>query len=131
MSATEKRQKVVKSHPRFSLDQQCDFLTIHRSGVYYKPKGESGLNLRLMKIIDEHFMEHTYFGVERMTDYLRLNKGFKVIKMRIRRLCHLLGTHMIHPNQKITIHQKRRHSYSSLSRNMKTERPNQVWQTDI
>ena len=131
MSTTDKRQKVVKSHPRLSLDQQCNLLTIHRSGVYYKPKGESGLNLRLMKIIDEYFMEHPYFGVERMTDYLRLDKGFKVNKKRIRRLYHLMGIHTIYPKRKTTIHQKGRHIYPYLLRNMKIERPNQVWQTDI
>ena len=104
MSTREKRQKVVKSHPRLSLDQQCDLLTIHRSGVYYKPKGESALNLQLMKLIDEYFMEHPYFGVERMTDYLRLDKGFKVNKKRIRRLSHLMGIHTTYPKRKTTIH---------------------------
>ena len=46
MSTTERRQKVVKSHPRLSLVQQCKILNIHRSGLYYRPKsaqsGESG-----------------------------------------------------------------------------------------
>ena len=107
MSTREKRQKVVKSHPRLSLDQQCDLLTIHRSGVYYKPKGESALNLQLMKLIDEYFMEHPYFGVERMTDYLRLDKGFNINKKRIRRLYHLMGIHTIYPKRKTTIHQKK------------------------
>jgi len=39
MSTTEKRQKVVKSHPRLSLDEHCNLLTIHRSGNYYKRQG--------------------------------------------------------------------------------------------
>ena len=64
MIITEKRQNVVKHYPRLSLDQQFNLLTIHRSGVYYKPKGESALNPQLMKIIDEYFMQLPYFGVE-------------------------------------------------------------------
>ena len=48
-----------------------------------------------MKIIDEYLMEHPYFGVERMTDYLRLDKGFNVNKKRIRRLYHLMGIQTI------------------------------------
>ena len=131
MSTTEKRQQVVKSHPRLSLDEQCNLLTIHRSGIYYKPQGESALNLQLMKIIDEYFMEHPYFGVERMTDYLRFDKGFKINKKRIRRLYRLMGIQTIYPKRKTTIHQKGRHIYPYLLRNMKIERPNQVWQTDI
>ena len=131
MSTTEKRQQVVKSHPRLSLDEQCNLLTIHRSGIYYKPQGESALNLQLMKIIDEYFMEHPYFAVERMTDYLRFDKGFKINKKRIRRLYRLMGIQTIYPKRKTTIHQKGRHIYPYLLRNMKIERPNQVWQTDI
>ena len=75
MSTTQKRQKVVKSHPRLSLKKQCDLLDIHRSGIYYKPKGESKLNLELMKKIDFYFLDHPYYGVERMTDYLRMDLG--------------------------------------------------------
>ncbi len=75
MSTTERRQKVVKFHPRLSLVQQCKLLNIHRSGLYYKPKSESLLNLKLMKEIDAHFLEHPYYGVERMTDYLNLDLG--------------------------------------------------------
>lgn len=56
MSATKKRQKVVKSHPRLSLQNQCELLKIHRSGLYYKPKGESALNLILMEKIDKYFL---------------------------------------------------------------------------
>ena len=47
MSTTQKRQKVVKSHPRLSLKKQCNLLEIHRSGIYYKPKGESKLKPRI------------------------------------------------------------------------------------
>jgi putative transposase len=38
MRVTEKRQKVIKSHPSLSLEKQCDLLEIHRSGLYYKAK---------------------------------------------------------------------------------------------
>ncbi len=36
MSTTERRQKVVKSHPRLGLVQQCELLGIHRSGHLLK-----------------------------------------------------------------------------------------------
>ena len=62
MRVTEKRQKVIKSHPSLSLEKQCDLLEIHRSGLYYKPKGESALNLKLMNEIDRYFLDHPYYG---------------------------------------------------------------------
>lgn len=131
MSTTQKRQKVVKSHPRLSLKKQCDLLEIHRSGIYYKPKGESKLNLELMKKIDFYFLDHPYYGVERMTDYLRMDLGYRVNSKRIRRLYRLMRLDTIHCRPKTTIREKGSYIYPYLLRNLKIERPNQVWQTDI
>lgn len=71
---------VVKSHPRLSLKEQCKILSISRSKVYYKPKDKSILNLRLMEAIDKQFLEHPYYGVERMTDYLNMDLNVKRIR---------------------------------------------------
>jgi len=131
MSTTERRQKVVKSHPGLSLEKQCELLGIHRSGLYYKPKGENALNLELMKRIDVYYLEHPYYGVERMTDYLNLDLGFHVNKKRIRRLYKLMGLHTIYPKPKTTTRDKTSYIYPYLLRGLKVERPNQVWQTDI
>ena len=51
MSTIEKSQNVVKFHPALSLKQQCNFLTIHRSGVYYNPEGESYFILKFFEKI--------------------------------------------------------------------------------
>lgn len=131
MSTTQKRQKVVKSHPRLSLNQQCKLLEIHRSGLYYKPKGESLLNLKLMKEIDKYFLEHPYYGVERMTDYLNLDLGYRVNIKRIRRLYKLMGLQTIYAKPKTTIRDKTNYVYPYLLKNLKIDQPNQVWQTDI
>ena len=37
------------SKGQLSMTKQCDLLSIHRSGIYYQPKGESDLNLELMR----------------------------------------------------------------------------------
>ena len=79
-----------------------------------------------MKIIDEYFTEHPYFGVERMTNYLRLDKGFSVNKKRILGLDHLMNIQIGYPKRKTTIQQKGRHIYPYLLRNMKIECPNQL-----
>lgn len=42
----ERRLMVVKDD-QFSITDQCSMLNIHRSGFYYKPQGESDLNLEL------------------------------------------------------------------------------------
>ena len=40
-SLSERRQLVEGEHQELSLVQQCILLSIHRSGLYYEPKGES------------------------------------------------------------------------------------------
>lgn len=39
----------------FSQRQQCDFLGVNRSSLYYKPVGESNGDLMLMRLLDEQY----------------------------------------------------------------------------
>ena len=41
MSRSERRGLVVRDHPALSLSRQCCLLSIGRSSLYYRPKGES------------------------------------------------------------------------------------------
>lgn len=131
MSTTEKRQLVVKSHPRLSLKKQCQSLGISRSLVYYKPRGESVQNEILMKHIDRYFLLHPDYGVERMTDYLNLDLGFRVNVKRVRRLYRIMNLKTIYARPKTTHHDPDRYVFPYLLRNLDVTRPNQVWQTDI
>lgn len=131
MSTTERRQKVLKSHPGLGLVQQCELLVIHRSGLYYRPKSESVLNLKLMKEIDTYFLKHPYYGVERMTDYLNLNLGYRVNVKRIRRLYKLMGLQTIYRKPRTTIRDADSYKYPYLLKDLKIEHCNQVWQTYI
>ena len=71
----EKRKVVSKDHPKLSIMRQCELLQIHRSGFYYQPKGESDLNLAIMRLIDEHYLNHPYLGAKRMHQWLVKDKG--------------------------------------------------------
>ncbi|MCM4170956.1 IS3 family transposase [Arenibacter sp. TNZ] len=131
MSTTERRQKVVRSHPRLNLVQQCKLLDIHRSGLYYRPRSESMLNLKLMKEMDACFLEHPYYGAERMTDYLNLDLGYRVNVKRIRRLYKLMDLQTIYRKPRTTIRDPKSYKFPYLLKDLKIERPDQLWQTDI
>ncbi|MEQ8216669.1 MAG: IS3 family transposase [Arenibacter sp.] len=131
MSTTERRQKVVRSHPRLNLVQQCKLLDIHRSGLYYRPRSESMLNLKLMKEMDACFLEHPYYGAELMTDYLNLDLGYEVNVKRIRRLYKLMGLQTIYRKPRTTIRGPKSYKFPYLLKDLKIERPDQLWQTDI
>lgn len=131
MSTTDKRQKVVKSHPGLSMSEQCKLLNINRTGLYYKLKGESLLNLKLMQDIDKWFIQHPYYGVERMTDYLNMDLGYQINVKRIRRLYKLMRISVIYPKPQTTKQDKISYKYPYLLKGLIINRPNQVWQTDI
>jgi len=84
-----------------------------------------------MKEIDTHFLEHPYYGVARMTDYLNLDLGYRVNVKRIRRLYKLMGLQTIYRKPKTTIRDPKSYKYPYLLKDLKIERPNQLWQTDI
>ena len=39
--------------PNLSVGKQCALLSISRSSFYYEPKGETAMNLDLMRLIDK------------------------------------------------------------------------------
>ena len=131
MSTTERRQLVVSAHPRVSLTKQCELLDISRSSVYYKPKGQSALNEVLMKHINRHFLEHPYYGVKRMTEYLNKDLGYRVNEKRVRRLYKIMNLKTIYPKPITTKRDPLTYKYPYLLRNLSITHPNQVWQTDI
>ena len=58
----KQRKRHVDKASDLSMVRQCELLEIHRSGLYYAPKGESELNLELMRMVDEEHMLHPWLG---------------------------------------------------------------------
>ncbi len=81
---------IEPSNDNLSIAAQCHLLSISRSGLYYKKKGESPLNLKLMRLIDEQYLQTPYYGSRQMARHLR-REGYCVGRHRIRRLMRLMG----------------------------------------
>lgn len=96
---TERRLLLLPTHDNLSIRQQCDLLSINRSGFYYEPKGENNYNLFLMNLIDEEYTRHPFTGIIKMTKYLQ-NLGHDVNEKRVRRLTRLMGILAIYPRKK-------------------------------
>ena len=41
---------IEPDHPQLSIARQCELVSISRSGFYYRPTGETPLNLELMQL---------------------------------------------------------------------------------
>lgn len=123
---------ISRDHSNLSIVKQSRLLQLHRSGFYYKPKGESALNLELMRLMDEHYADHYFKGAKRMHTWLTMDKGYKVNQKRIDRLYYrVMGLRAIMPGKHTSRRNKAHKIYPYLLRNLKVERPNQVWATDI
>lgn len=123
---------ISKGHSKLSIVKQCKLLNIHRSGFYYKPRGESALNLELMRLMDEHYLHHPFKGAPRMHVWLTKDKGYKVSENRVDRLYYkVMGLRAVMPGRHTSRRNKEHKVYPYLLRNMKVERPNQVWAIDI
>lgn len=84
-----------------------------------------------MKAIDRKFLDYPFYGVERMTAYLKMDLGYFVGKKRIRRLYKVMNLKAIHPKKNLSKANKADYKFPYLLRNLKIERRNQVWQADI
>ena len=131
MSSTEKRGLVSPSYTDMSVSGQCRLLGLQRSSYYFKPKGESLFNQRVMKAIDRKFLECPFYGVERMTAYLKIDLGYHVGEKRIRRLYKVMNLRTIHPKRNLSKAKAADYKYPYLLRGLVIERSNQVWQADI
>ena len=125
-----RRQELVDNQHKFSIRKQCELLSIHRSGFYYNPKGESEENLKIMRIMDAHFLEHPTEGVISMQDML-FALGFVVNPKRIRRLLRLMGLMAIYPKKNLSKLGLKKYIHPYLLKGLDILRPNQVWQIDI
>jgi len=123
---------ISKGHSKMSIVQQCKSLSIHRSGLYYKPRGETPLNLELMRQMDEHYLHHPFKGATRMHKWLKLDKGYSVSRNRIERLYYrVMGLQAVMPGKHTSRRHKAHKVYPYLLRNLTIDRPNQAWAIDI
>ena len=130
MSASEKRAAIAKT-TEGSVLARCRALDLSRSSYYYAPKGESALNLELMRLMDLEFTEHCFQGVLGMRDFLRLQKGYWVNEKRIRRLMRIMGLEAVAPKPDLSKPAKGHKVYPYLLRGLTVKGPDHVWCTDI
>ena len=121
---------IEPEHPRLSIQRQCALVSISRSAFYYQPAGETPLNLALMRLIDEAFLETPWYGSRQMARHLR-RQGYEVGRMRVRRLMAKMGLAPIYQKPRTTIPHPEHRAYKYLLRGLTIERPNQVWCADI
>jgi putative transposase len=130
LSVEQHRELIEVGHPQLSVRRQCQLLGLNRSTLYYQPAVESPENLELMRLIDRQYTAQPVFGSRRMTVWLQ-GEGYDVNRKRVQRLMRLMGLEAIYPRPKLSLLGKGHKIYPYLLRDVKVERVDQVWSTDI
>jgi putative transposase len=120
----------VRPNSAISIIRQCELLGLARSSFYYQPQPETAQNQRLMKMIDRQFTETPFYGVRRMTAWLK-SQAEQVNQKRVRRLMRQMGLEAIYPKPNLSQPQAGANKYPYLLREKVITAPNQVWSTDI
>jgi len=129
MSVARRRELVAPDHA-LPVVRQCELLSISRSGFYYAPCGESAVNLGLMRLIDEQFMETPFYGSRQMMRHLR-RLGHCIGRKRVRRQMRRMGLAAVYQKPRTSMRHPKHSVFPYLLKDLAIERPNQVWCADI
>ncbi len=121
---------IESDHPTLSIRRQCQLIGLHRGTYYSEPSGETALNLKLMRRIDEQYLKTPFYGIRRMTAQLQ-REGHEVNHKRIARLMRHMGIQAIFPRKRLSQPGEGHTIYPYLLRGVKIERTDQVWSIDI
>ena len=126
------RQAWIDKGDAMAVAQQCSLAGVSRATFYaqQRPGPIDESDLVLMRLIDEEYTRHPFYGSRKMVIFLE-KAGHSVNRKRAQRLMREMGlagmapgpnTSRLHPEHKV---------YPYLLRGVAVIRPNQVWSADI
>jgi len=123
---------IEPDHNQLSILRQCALLELPRANYYRNASEaeESAENINLMRLIDEEYTRHPFFGSRKMRDYLR-RLGHRVNRKRIRRLMRKMGIKSVAPSPNTSKPSPEHKVYPYLLNGLDIGRANHVWCTDI
>lgn len=127
----EVRKSMIDTNcENLSIAAQCHLISINKSSYYYKPKGFSQRDLDIMKIIDEIYTEHPYFGARRMSKNLE-PFGLAIGRKAVSRYYKIMGIEAVYPKKNLSKRNQAHKIYPYLLKGVEITRANQVWSSDI
>jgi putative transposase len=121
---------IEPDHPDLSIRRQCNLLALPRASYYQESVSETAESLELMRLIDEEYTRHPFYGSRKIRDYL-VRLRHLVNRKRVQRLMRLMGLASIAPQKRTSILALGHKVYPYLLRGLQISRPNQVWYSDI
>lgn len=131
MIPVEMRRKLIEpSDSQLSICKQCELLSVARSTLYYTPSRASEKDMEIMQNLDMLYLEDPTRGTRRMSKELR-KLGFRTGRGHVRSLMRIMRLKTVYCLPRTTISDPAKYKYPYLLRNLRIDRPNQVWSLDI
>jgi len=121
--------QIEPQHPEIPIKRQAQLLGISRSSVYHRSAVRAD-DQRVMRLIDEIYLDFPYYGSRRMARELT-RRGHRTNRKRAQRLMRLMGLEAIYPKPNLSRPHPDHQVYPYLLRGVTIDRPNQVWSADI
>jgi putative transposase len=94
------RLNILEESGEYSVREQCELLSISRSGLYYRPKPIAPEKLDLLNKIDEIYTAHPYYGSRRIT--VTLNQEGYEISRPTTKYMNEMGLEAIYPKKNLS-----------------------------
>lgn len=121
---------IEPNNQQLSISRQCKMVGVSRSSYYYQPIPISQDELRLMRKIDELYLQNPSSGSRTISRQLG-RQGITANRKRVQRLMRLMGIEAVFPKPRTSQPHPQHKIYPYLLRGLSINRTNQVWATDI
>lgn len=125
-----KQSFVMPDDDTYSIFHQCSLLDLPRSTYYYQPKPISERDLKIMRVMDEIYIDFSYYGARKMARALK-REGYKIGRKHAGTLMARMGISAMMPKKSLSKPNPADKKYPYLLKGFKITRPNQVYSTDI
>jgi len=122
---------IDSGHAGISVKRQCDLLGLNRSSFYYEAVEVCEKDLKMMRLIDEKFMQYPFYGSRKLAASIGRDLHASVNRKRMQRLMRIMGLEAIYPKPNLSRGDVTHKVFPYLLRNIKLDRPNTVWSCDI
>ena len=113
-----------------TISRQAELLELSRASVYYRPRPVAERDLLLMRRIDELHLEHPFAGARMLRDMLRRG-GHEIGRKHVATLMKRMGIEALYRKPATSKPHPAHSVYPYLLRDLRIDRPNQVWALDI
>jgi len=121
---------IERIETELDLKKKCWLLNVARSGMYYQPRCVENDDAVVMNEVRDIYQKAPFYGYRRILVDLR-KMGFLLNHKRLQKLLGLAGIKAVYPKKRTSLANRDHKVFPYLLRDLKIERPNQVWSVDI